>query len=480
MFTEEQAARIQAATPPHTIRPWPVPHAVSPTIAALEQRLAAIDGEQTAVIDDFWRQVRAKGTPLVEWSIDPDERLVTFLYRGEAPHGVLLQADRITDLMAPADMLMRRIASSDLHALTLSMPASWIATYAFSPLAEALPAPRLQGGVDRALALQLRQAARSDPHARLRISTKLGDRPASIVRLPEAPADPFLAADAPRTATTGLLDGSIIGPVSRKRLPVALWSHPRAGDDSPVVLCLDGEVWTTHTPLSWELARRIDAGQCPPLHVLFVAAPHPGQRQLDFAGDAEESFALLQSARTTLSRLRPGTRGRFIVAGQSLGGLFAMHAALRHPEQVAAAVAQSPSLWWPSSGRRFREAGSWFREFPRTGRGSAPVVLQFGELEWVLAGTLRHAGAMLDAFGKRIESPSVSDEVVGGHDVAWWRALLPEAIARAALHVEQPQPRTRSRPSTPSRTPASSGAAAPSRTPVPASSRTAAPSRSPV
>lgn len=81
--------------------------------------------------------------------------------------------------------------------------------------------------------------------------------------------------------------------------------------------------------------------------MLFLDSGGPKQRESDYASSAEESAALLVSVRETVARAGLPNNA-FVVAGQSMGGLFAALAAVRHPHHIRAAVAQSPSLWWPA------------------------------------------------------------------------------------------------------------------------------------
>lgn len=473
MEPSELEARLRAATPAHTVRPWPLPIAVSPRIEALRARLEGVanaHGDDVAaalarIEREFAEELRAEGTPIFEPD-GTDDALVTFVWIGDAPHGVLLQLNRFTDVLDPADTRLSSIAASRIHAMTLRLPRTWLGGYGFVPLPEPLPAPTLHRGADRRALGPLLAAMTTDPFAREHAPNKTAPRaqpPTQSQRQSQPQSATPRAAAALAVGRADLASaralwrddpapteslGALASHATGEPLPLSRWSHPVAGPGSPTLLFADGEVWREQFPIAPELRRRIDAGQVPPVHALFLESGGPRQRQFDYAGDAIETSRLLDDV---IAAARPVVGdGPLIVAGQSLGGLFAMLCATRHPERVAAVIAQSPSLWWPSSATRPGSAPSvpgpgWFDERAAAietspdRRGGSPVLVQGGTLEWGLAERFRDAAALL-----RAERSLVGfDEVFGGHDVVWWQALLPDAISRTFAHLGLGDPGTR-------------------------------------
>src|SRR5699024_8061130 len=120
--------------------------------------------------------------------------------------------------------------------------------------------------------------------------------------------------------------------------------------------------------------------------------------------------------------------GRLIVAGQSFGGLFAMLAAVRHPDLVLGAVAQSPSLWWPSPLTPWDPRGTtWFDEQAVRAAPGAPVLLEVGALEHVLTDRVRAAAALLETRDALIGAA----EHPGGHDVLQWQTTIVDHLHQA-------------------------------------------------
>lgn len=414
-------AHLRANTPPHAVRPWPLPTASSPRVERLhaDVRSSRDRRERDRAVEEFLAEIRDAGSPLVEPS-DPGWELFTFTWRGTAPHGVTLHLNGVTDRIDIADTLLRHLVGTSFHTLTVRMPEAWLASYLLVSL-PATPRVILHAGVDQAQLRRLLPRAVEDPFARELIpDASLPGAPARSPRLAVArgKAAPWAALWRDAAVATLALAG-VHGPASGMALPVSLWSHPRAAEDDPVLLLTDGEVWRDQFPVAAELARRVEAGSCRPVHVLFLESINARQRQWDLTASPGGTRSLL----VRLRELVPDLRGPWIVAGQSLGGLFAAQCATRHPDLVAAAIAQSPSLWWPATLPGEVRPPGWFEE-RATARPGAPVLLQGGAYEWNLVDRIRDAAALLQAQGTLLGYT----EYLGGHDVLAWQAMLPDAL----------------------------------------------------
>lgn len=158
------------------------------------------------------------------------------------------------------------------------------------------------------------------------------------------------------------------------------------------------------------------------MHLLFLDSAGPWQLELDYAGPSEESAVFLAAVRRASAEVVPDTR--WVVAGQSMGGLFAALSATRHPDLVRAAVAQSPSLWWPTPASPWEHADGWFEE-RSAADGGAPILLEAGSIDALVSVRCRHTAALLRAQGTLIDYR----EHPAGHDVLQWQATLPDALA---------------------------------------------------
>ncbi|PID96400.1 MAG: hypothetical protein CSA84_05235 [Actinomycetales bacterium] len=451
---EAVESRIRAATPPHSVRPWPLPIAESAHVDAIARRLAACtdDAQLAQAEDDLSSQLQMQGTPLWEPADERHSR-VTFVWIGDAPHGVALYLNRFCDVMDIADTLMARLGTSRVHALTLRVPHSLLSSYLFIPLPHP-PSVVLHRGVDPERMQPLLAAACEDPLAGSHIVNKLV--------IPGRQATPRLAVAAgPAAMRRRLWEDepvetipvrSLRGTYTDVELSLSVWSHPDCDVTSPVFLLTDGEVWREQFPIASELCRLVQAGRLAPMHVVFLDSGGARQRQLDYPASPPQSGRMLEQIRDHVAG-HVG-QGPWIVAGQSLGGLFALLCATRHPDLVAAAVGQSPSLWWPAIDPNDLSTNpyatrvepncqwnsaipprrGWFQELAEA-RDPAPVLIESGRYDWVLVDRLRDAAALLDSQGALIGY----DEPAAGHDVLQWQASLPDLLCRAFSHVSEPR-----------------------------------------
>ncbi len=419
-MTDPQAtpAPRPARTPPKVPRPAPAPLVRSRTVDALGERLAA--GEPAArVAAGLWAGVAAR-TPVVEpVPGSPDERIVTFLWRDADAEAVLLFVNRLTDERNLADSLMRRLPGTDIWHLAYRMDADWRASYAFLPHRPGRPAPWTDGqnqvsvraALDRGLA---------DPRNPVANLNRAGVRQ-SVVELPAAPAQPWLH---PRP-------GVPRGTVTRREAPggrtVWVYEPPGGGHrDLPVLVALDGDVWTGPQDLPTTLDNLVHDGEVPPTLAVLVDAGSRERRWSDLDEDGRIDDWLV-------AELLPWVRATYpvsaratdvTVAGQSLGALSALWTLVRHPDAVGAVVSQSASLWQGAileAVRDVRLAGT-------------RAYLEVGRQEWVLRAPHAPLAERLRASGAEVELV----EFNGGHDYACWRGGIAQGLRRTAATAAQP------------------------------------------
>ncbi|AXG81822.1 alpha/beta hydrolase-fold protein [Streptomyces paludis] len=252
--------------------------------------------------DAFWAAAR---TPV---SVPDDGGWLTlFLWRG-SPAGIEFES------WSPP-VALRRWAGTDCWYAVVRMPARLRVTYR----------------------IVADDGARADPFNPVGAG---GDR--SIAATPDAPAQPHWPSIGPDDVL----------PLPRVRLR---WQSERlggrrtvrvhpAGGGGPVVLLLDGDDWLYLHPAMTAFDAAVAAGELPPVTLVFLPAK---DRQAEL-GCAPE---LWEAVRDELLPLVAGSgvradSGRLVVAGQSLGGLSALYAALEYPELVSRIACQSASFWW--------------------------------------------------------------------------------------------------------------------------------------
>ncbi|MGW3346063.1 alpha/beta hydrolase-fold protein [Nonomuraea rubra] len=253
-----------------------------------------------------------------------------------------------------------------------------------------------------------------------------GDR--SIAATPDAPAQPHWPAVGPADVL----------PLPRTRLR---WTSERlggrrtvrvhpVGGGGPVVLLLDGDDWLYLHPAMTAFDSAVAQGDLPPVTLVFVPAR---DREAEFACRPELWEAIRDELLPLVAESGvPANRDRLVVAGQSLGGLSAMYAALEFPGLVSGLACQSGSFWWepgapdlpdPMGGPVGGAIAARLRE--RADLSGLRVAFDVGEHERRM---LPHCELVETLTGRAGATVRVSRSA-SGHDRAGWRHALLRDVA---------------------------------------------------
>ncbi|GAA2571252.1 alpha/beta hydrolase-fold protein [Streptomyces roseoviolaceus] len=255
-----------------------------------------------------------------------------------------------------------------------------------------------------------------------------GDR--SIVATPDAPEQPHWP----------LIGADEVLPLPRTRIRWAserlggrrtVRVHP-VGGGGPVVLLLDGDDWLYLHPAVTAFDSAVAAGELPPVTLVFLPAK---DREAEFTCRPE----LWEAVRHELLPLvaESGVRAdldRLVVAGQSLGGLSALYAALEFPDLVTRVACQSGSFWWtpdalgladPLGGPVGGTIAARLRERPDL--SGLRVAFDVGEHETRM---LPHC-ELTETLAERAGATVRVSRSASGHDRAGWRHALLRDVAWA-------------------------------------------------
>ncbi|GAA3994535.1 alpha/beta hydrolase-fold protein [Streptomyces marokkonensis] len=257
-----------------------------------------------------------------------------------------------------------------------------------------------------------------------------GDR--SIAATPDAPAQPHWPLVGAGTEA--------VLPLPRTRIR---WSSERlggrrtvrvhpAGGGGPVVLLLDGDDWLYLHPAMAAFDSAVASGAVPPVTLVFLPAR---DRKAEFGCRP----GLWEAVRDELLPLVaesgvPAGRDRLVVAGQSLGGLSALYAALEFPGLVSRVAVQSASSWWtpgaadladPLGGPVGGVLAARLRGRPDL--SGLRVAFDAGEHETRM---LPHCG-LVEALTERAGATVRVSRSASDHDRAGWRHALLRDVAWA-------------------------------------------------
>lgn len=402
----------------------------------------AADAERDPVVatERLRADLAGSGGPLVERVGDGRVR-VTFVWIG--PERQVSVRAQVFDDPNALSHPMRRVPGTDVWHLAAVVPSDVVTCYQFlvdDPFPDADRDDLAELG---RLMLAARARMFADPVNPRRLFPQMavvaGERTAapehwdSVLVLPDAePLDWFDTPVGERGALTEhRLDGRA----------VTVYTPPgyRPSETYPLVVLLDGECW----PLVADLPAALDNLTGREIAPAVVAMVHNtggmAARMAELACDP--AFATLLADRVVpFVRSLHAVADRAVVAGNSLGGLAAAHAALTRPDVFEAVLSCSGSHWWGYDGTGWGKDSE--PEWLTRQYADAPLLpLRF----WVDVGTLetgtsplspgvdqraanRHLRTVLRAKGYPVDY----HEAPGGHDFATFRRSLVRGL-RALL-----------------------------------------------
>ena len=408
---------------------WRV-EATTPRLEQLEKRLKAGD---SAALDQFWAEMKSKGTPLIETiPDDPKHLLVTFLYRPEKPAKNVALFCQLSETRDYSENLLKRFGDTGLWYKAYWLPNNLRLSYSFVPDAT----PEASGSNPN---LQL-----TDP---LNPRASSGNVGHSILELPGAPAQPWIT---PRPGvTSGKVEEEQIESKILKTQRTA-WVYPPAGFDAkrpqpyPLLICFDGPAYASddHVPGPTILENLVAEKKLPPTLLLLIGQAAQPQRNIELSNNP-------QFLQFVTDELLPLVRKKWhatadpsetTVCGSSAGGLASAYFAFRRPDVFGNVIAQSAALW-PGEQRDNPEHEWLTRQYESSPRLPIRFVLQPGVLETgatplngpSILSANRHLRDVLVAKGYEVHYT----EMPGGHEALTWRGGLGEALVQLAVKSGQ-------------------------------------------
>ncbi|MEU6959360.1 enterochelin esterase [Streptomyces chrestomyceticus] len=420
-----RTALAAPARPPRTPRPHPAETTDGPRVRRLAAELAAAGKAEAraAVLDGFWDEVTACGTPLVEpLDADPGHRAVTFLWRGDpATRQVLLMVNRLMDRSDLPASLMRHLPGTDVWHLTYRLRGDHRGSYRIAPDTEGR-APDDLGA--------LAATGVGDPLNPHTIATRWHGPPGSVFELPHAPPRPWTHPTGPGVPRGTVRRHQVASAALGAEREVWVYEPPvpatgPAGHTDTLVL-LDGDMWFGQLHLEDVLDGLVADGLIPPLTVLAPHAVDNATRARELGGHPEYvTFLAEELLPWATGRLRVGTDpARTVVAGQSLGGLTALYAGHTAPDRFGNVLAQSPSMWWRPPGEPAEETPWITRRYAGGAPRGLRLHLEVGLHEWGMLEQTRDLRRTLRADGHAVTGADFN----GGHDYACWTVGLAEGL----------------------------------------------------
>jgi enterochelin esterase family protein len=398
----------------------------SPRLEALRKEVSA--GNRNA-LDEFWKDIKRNGTPLVEpLKGDDTNVLVTFLWRATfETYNVLVWWTPYTP-EHPEDYQMAHLADTDLWYKTLRLPKGARFLYQLSPndtLSKAANAQRYATVQADPLNPQRQQA---DPNL-----TKY--EVFSIAELPGAPPQPWIE---PRPnvpsgkAEAQRFKSTILGN-EREIFIYTPASYKAQGAPYPVLVLFDGETYRKNVPAPTILDNLIAARKIEPLVAILIgnASDEARQRELNCNPKLPEFLRqeLMPWVRDHYHITNDSTRT--VIGGLSSGGLAAAYVAFQYPQMFGKVLVQSGAFWWSPKHDEGEEPNWLVRQYVNAPRSNLKFFIEAGTFENDVGGTggqileeSRHLRDVLRARGYEVSYR----EFVGGHDRLTWRGSLADGL----------------------------------------------------
>ena len=335
---------VRASGQGQTFRP-----AESPRLRALQQE---IQRGGAGAVTAFWKEMEARGTPLVE-SIpgDDDHVIATFLWRGKPDTKGVLAVIPFRSSRSLLENLMTQVPSTDVWYRTLEIGSDLRFTYSF------VPDPMAAAASGLSLA-DLMRLQRFDPfNARAFRSPPDPEDPdanrieGSVAEMPKAAPQPWIVKQA------GVKEGkvemhrfssAILGNARRIWIYTPPGYLPAAKEPYRLLICFDGRAYldSAGIPTPTILDNLLAKGRIPPIVAVLVENPWASRKQelsnhqpvVDFL--AKELLPCFRQQYHVTA-----DPSKTIVCGLSAGGLTAAYVAFKRPDLFGNVLAQSGAFW---------------------------------------------------------------------------------------------------------------------------------------
>ncbi|MDO4791123.1 MAG: alpha/beta hydrolase-fold protein [Buchananella hordeovulneris] len=191
----------------------------------------------------------------------------------------------------------------------------------------------------------------------------------------------------------------------------------------PLLVLFDAERWL-EAGYPWLVQRGGLAGT----HDVLLLETGGGRERANLLTDADAVRALVSAALAAVAQQRGHLPARQVaVGGASCAGLAAAQLVASAPHLAATAISLSPSLWVGSGAPRGTGEGELLRGL-RAGAIHLPAGVRLYAAVGLHEGEMVERCAQLTAVWRAAGGEAGLRYVRGGHDYAWWRHALSDAV----------------------------------------------------
>ncbi|KQQ76843.1 enterochelin esterase [Acinetobacter sp. Leaf130] len=377
--------------------------------------------------ETWWNTVKKLGTPLVTVQTN-NKTSCTFVWRKpkhEERCFVYIDVYSQSPSIYQKWNRFSHIAGTDVYFFEMELPVAWAGSYVVVTASEEAPQTNCAATRRSWWQTQLKQNAQIDSLSHQQFYSGHLARYINHVQLEKTKQLPTTLCPITKTFQWSsllcqqdyLVDVFISGQAVQKTLPL--------------VIFLDGQVWSRELSILSEIRDLTDLKKIHPAAYVFIHSLNSQQRRQDYGCHDVFSQALVSELlEILLEQYSFISTMNITLCGQSLGGLCALHSALLFPKVFTSLILQSGSYWWSdfsnsALGRNhtgnFLELLNLSHPLPKT----AQIYISTGTYETDMRDDAHQLYQQLQSFNQ-VSFRTFS----GGHDAVNWRADLLKALQK--------------------------------------------------
>ncbi|MDS7931094.1 enterochelin esterase [Acinetobacter sp. V102_4] len=377
--------------------------------------------------ETWWNTVKKLGTPLVTVQTN-NKTSCTFIWRKPKHEG---RCFVYIDVYSQSPSIYQKwnrfshIAGTDVYFFEIELPVAWAGSYVVVTASEEAPQTNCAATRRSWWQTQLKLNAQIDSLSHHQFYSGHLARYINQVQLEKTKQLPTTLCPITKTFQWSsvlcqqdyLVDVFISGQAVQKTLPL--------------VIFLDGQVWSRELSILSEIRDLTDLKKLHPAAYVFIHSLNSQQRRQDYGCHDVFSQALINELlEILLEQYSFISTTNITLCGQSLGGLCALHSALLFPKVFTSLIVQSGSYWWSdfsnsALGRNhtgnFLELLNLSHPLPKT----TQIYISAGTYETDMRDDAHQLYQQLQSFNQ-VNFRTFS----GGHDAVNWRADLLKALQK--------------------------------------------------
>lgn len=289
----------------------------------------------------WWNTVKKIGSPLV--SLQKNKALCTFVWRSPEPKESICV---YIDIYSQSPSIYQKwnrfshIAGTDVYFFEIALPLEWYGSYVLVITKDEAPNTTCSTTRRQWWQTQLKKNAQIDPLSQYQFYTGHLARYINQIQIQKSKS---LINDCPITKTFQWTSHLC----QQDYLVDIFISGESAEENLPLVILLDGQIWSRELSILSEIQNLTISNEIRPAVYVFIHSLNSQQRQQDYGCHDVFSQALVDELIEILLKEYPFiSKTDITLCGQSLGGLCALHSALLFPNIFTSLILQSGSYWW--------------------------------------------------------------------------------------------------------------------------------------